>query len=408
MNDDYETISLRLSGVFQPSAPIEQDELFFGRMAEVRRVVDAINQRGMHAVIYGEAGVGKTSLGKILQQKIKAVSLYPIRSPLVTCVSTDNYESIWARAFEELDELNGKEPAAEEYPLLPQPIISPNSVRRRLDKEAESILYVIFDEFNKIEDEESRRLFADTIKLLSDRACKATIIVIGVADDVLGLIDDHSSIQRCLAQIPMPRMPRAELQEIVVSGFRKVGMHVEEEVTSEIAFLSKGLPHYTHLLSLLSGRAATDSGTMTVSKVHLDLAVKLGIRQAQESIRTEYHEATASTRHNIYAEVLLACAMASTDDFGRFAPMDVQSHLARVLMKSVKLGHYNSHLKRFCEADRGCVLDKAGGEYRWKYRFSNPLMQPFVLLSGLESGRITEDDLKQYTDAKGQRYFWEP
>ena len=76
---DYETLALKLGVLFKPSAPIDKEDLFCGRSAQVRLVVDAINQIGQHAVIFGERGVGKTSVSQILQVKLKA-TLSPLET----------------------------------------------------------------------------------------------------------------------------------------------------------------------------------------------------------------------------------------------------------------------------------------------------------------------------------------
>jgi hypothetical protein len=99
---DFDVISLKLSSIFRPSAAIDREELFFGRITQVRQVIDAINQPGQHAIIFGERGVGKTSLGQILKAKLKTINAVPIFSPLVTCNSSDDYTTIWQRAIEEV------------------------------------------------------------------------------------------------------------------------------------------------------------------------------------------------------------------------------------------------------------------------------------------------------------------
>lgn len=89
---DYDTIALRLGNIFLPSSPIDREDLFFGRLPQIRALVDAINQRGQHAILFGERGVGKTSLGQILRAKLKGLNEIPIISPLVTCDSSDTLE----------------------------------------------------------------------------------------------------------------------------------------------------------------------------------------------------------------------------------------------------------------------------------------------------------------------------
>ena len=54
---------LRLVGeVFRPAAPIDRRSLFSGRFEQIGELFAIVGQPGQHAVIYGERGVGKTSL----------------------------------------------------------------------------------------------------------------------------------------------------------------------------------------------------------------------------------------------------------------------------------------------------------------------------------------------------------
>src|SRR5262249_1914662 len=80
---------------------------------------------------------------------------------------------------------------------------------------ANDIPIVVFDEFNEITNPETPKLVANTIKALSDEGTNVTIIVVGVADNVTELIENHESIQRCTEQIPMPRMTSDEMFELL-------------------------------------------------------------------------------------------------------------------------------------------------------------------------------------------------
>ena len=53
-----EQIALDVGKVFTPAVPVSDRDLFIGRIEEIRRLVDAINQRGQHAAIFGNRGVG--------------------------------------------------------------------------------------------------------------------------------------------------------------------------------------------------------------------------------------------------------------------------------------------------------------------------------------------------------------
>lgn len=393
---DWDSYSLRVGKVFTPSAPINSDELFRGRKTQVREVVDAINQPGRHAILFGGRGVGKTSLGKILPKKLKAVQECPVISPFVTCDSSDTYSSIWRKVFLEM-RLQANYPLPEgEYDKFEDVATTwtPFEVRRCLEPcAAQGILYVVIDEFDKVEDPQARQMIADTIKLLSDQLVDVTLVIIGVADDVTGLIDDHRSIDRCLAQISMPRMTREESNSIVTNGLEKVGMTISEGARCEIVGLSKGLPAYTHALALYAARSALDNARLDVTSADVKNAISLAISRSEETIRSEYTTATFSPRPTIYPQVLLACAMAGSDEYGRFQPTDLIGPMRIITKKDYKTQGFIVHLKAFCEKERGFVLRMGGAEYRRQYFFTNPLMQPYVLMNGLNSRMVTEDDL---------------
>lgn len=411
---DFAAIALRLGKVFKPSAPIKKENLFHGRTNQIREVIDAINQPGKHVVLYGEGGVGKTSLGQILQTKLRAIEEVPIISPLINCDSGDDFTSIWNKMFEEIaDEYkqffssplaNADEPEAEPGPdghngpvVIVEsagggPKISPRDVRKQLEPLAKAgIVYVILDEFDKVKNPDVRRLMADTIKLFSDREVQVTIILIGVAKSVTGLIDDHHSIERCLAQVHMPRMPFKELVAIVEAGLKEVGMTIKTEAIEEIAGLSRGLPHYTHLLALNSGRCALDERKLEVAINHVSSALKSSMAQTDESIRNKYELATFSTKKNtLHSHVLLACALAECDDHGYFQPGNVAESLSALRGEKFNTDRFSSHLKKWCDLE---VLYRDGREYHWRYHFANPLMQPYVIMKGLVMGIITRDQL---------------
>src|SRR5947209_1144915 len=61
-----EELDSKLRAVFKPTTPINSFDLFCGRQNESRSLVAAVNQNGQHAILFGERGVGKTSLANIL------------------------------------------------------------------------------------------------------------------------------------------------------------------------------------------------------------------------------------------------------------------------------------------------------------------------------------------------------
>ena len=47
------------------------------------------------------------------------------------------------------------------------------------------------------------------------------------------------------------------------------------------------------------------------------------------------------------------------------------------------------HLNALCGEERGPIRQKAGAARKFRYRFLNPLVQPYVVMRGLASGMST-------------------
>lgn len=60
--DKWDVLEGEILDVFSPGAPIRERELFSGRLDQISQLLDAVRQNGKHAVIFGDPGVGKTSL----------------------------------------------------------------------------------------------------------------------------------------------------------------------------------------------------------------------------------------------------------------------------------------------------------------------------------------------------------
>lgn len=404
-------LGLRAGEVFTPAAPIDKKALFAGRKKQLRQVVDATNQQGQHAMVYGERGVGKTSLANVLTETIQNPA-FPVIAPHVNCDSDDDYSSLWRKIFSEIH-VKSETRQVGFVGSTKQTLVSVSDiggtkiklttadVRRTLALlGAQVVLIIIVDEFDRLAGSGARRMFADTIKLISDQPTQATVVVVGVADSVVELIQEHESVERNLVQVQMPRMSLDELSEIVENGIHALGIQMDEAAKGRIAHLSRGLPHYTHLLARHAVRSAVDKDEELVKQEHVDSAIRRALDEAQQSIKTAYHKATMSTRKDhLYVQVLLACALARTDELGYFAPGDVREPMSRIMGRAYDTPNFARHLNDFCGDERGRILQKTGVPHRFRYRFGNPLLQPYILMDGLQRGFLS---CFAETDAGGQ------
>src|SRR3954467_11961847 len=84
---------------FRPAAPIDRRGLFSGRQDEIAELYSVIAQPGQHAVIYGERGVGKTSLAVVVAELLGGSGILVARA---TCDSSDNFSAVWRKALSDI------------------------------------------------------------------------------------------------------------------------------------------------------------------------------------------------------------------------------------------------------------------------------------------------------------------
>jgi hypothetical protein len=92
--------------------------------------------------------------------------------------------------------------------------------------------------------------------------------------------------------------------------------------------------------------------------------------------------------------VLLACALAEEDEFGFFASSDVREPLSRILHRPSETSTFARHLERLSGDSRGAILQRSSVAGTARYRFVNPLLQPYVAMRGISDGVVRVSDIQ--------------
>jgi Cdc6-like AAA superfamily ATPase len=267
---------------FTPSAPIDDFDLFAGRQKEVQQVLGGVGQKGQHIVIYGDRGVGKTSLANVLKFFLSHFMGKQSCVVKVNCDGSSTTASIWRSALREIPAFQEKaivgfgraaNPKSQKIEERIKDDVSPEDIRYILQQIGGSPV-IIFDELDRIKSKKTITSLSDTIKTLSDHSVSATLILVGVSDSVDNLILEHKSIERALIQVRMPRMLETESMEIVEKGLAKLKMGITQDALKKIARLSQGLPHYTHLLGLYAATCAITNDSNEITNMHVLSAIR--------------------------------------------------------------------------------------------------------------------------------------
>lgn len=393
--EDWDALWIEVTETFSPGAPVQERDLFAGRIPQLQALMDAVYQRGRHGIVFGERGVGKTSLVNILALILQS----PTRDVVTVKVNADpndTFSSLWKKIFRRLNyevKEDGQARIKTIADELPE-VLSPDDVQIALsDFSPNQTPLLILDEFDRILDKEVTALVADTIKALSDYSVPATVIVVGVAEDVTALIRSHESVSRAFIQVRMPRMSQEELGEIIVQRYRKCGIDIDDSGLWKATFLSRGLPYYAQLLGMHAARRAIRNRTIHVSPQTIDEAMRDALDEIDQSIKEKYNTAVRGQRSDaLYEAVLLACALAPTDELGGFQQSAVTWPLNRIVVdKNYQPSTFAFHMNALCEEARRRVLERYGEARNYRYRFTDPMMQPYCILKGLADGRITDE-----------------
>ncbi len=384
---DWEFLRAAAQNLFKPKTPVDDDKLFAGRINQINDLLDVVYEPGGHAIIFGERGVGKTSLAKIIEKKIAPV-IPNINVPEpISCMTGDDFYKIWGNAFNNYRA--GDTTPAQHFANVGNPYEVINALN---DLPQNKMHIFIFDEFDRVNDDTTYHLMADMLKHLSNNPGKVTIIIVGVGDTLLDLFGKHESIVRCCEQIKMPRMSDEECREIIEERIPRIGFMIDRHVTERIVKLSQGLPGYVHLLGQLVLKNAIENRRTTIDDGDLRIALSQALAKADHKARSDYYKAiSSSAADNKYKEVLLACALAESNEMGYFFAGSIREPYSKIRGKPMDIPNYSTNLSNLCSDERGPALIKTGKPKRYQYRFANPLVQPLTIMIGADEGLVPID-----------------
>ncbi|WP_032913147.1 P-loop NTPase fold protein [Leptospira santarosai] len=94
---DFDKLGL-LNKVFSPTSPIKKKDFFIGRFDQITEILSSMTERGQHIILYGERGVGKTSLSNITKEIFDKHTV----TSKITCSKDSTFNQLWDKAFKEI------------------------------------------------------------------------------------------------------------------------------------------------------------------------------------------------------------------------------------------------------------------------------------------------------------------
>lgn len=433
---DRHSFGKTLSNLVYPSQPIHSIEHLFGREKELDRIEKALFAGGRHIFIYGDRGVGKSSLAATAANQYQSsdanyidISCSP-DTTLASLVANIAYQATRTSRISKVTRKSSIEGNAKFLKAIISEEISINDLSSEIKTttDALSILseiqeihsespVVVIDEFDRISSEQERNLFADLIKQIGDKRIGIKIIFTGVAKTLDQLLGAHQSAIRQLETIELPKLSWDARWEIVRNATQHFNLTIDHEIEVRIAAVSDGYPYYVHLITekLLWRFYENPTPDDCISWEHYHLAIGDAIQSISAELKRPY-ELAINQRSGDYEEVLWATA--DSEWLQRYIKEIYSSyeHIAKKTQNKTKLDYkkFSARIRSLKEKTHGEILipdEHKSGMYSYREKMLRGYVRMQAEANGIALiGEQTEPQEKQHIHgtAKSSSGYYQP
>jgi len=400
--DDRDHFARILHANLSPTSPIQSQEHLYGREKQVRQIEQALYAPGRSIFIYGDRGVGKTSLAHTVAYSHQSANHDPA---LIACGPESTFSGVMRSVIAAL-KLRKASPGStvhtakigvqgigfefsrnhheigEEAPTefdLTTAVTALLKIEHAAGKDS----VVVIDEFDRIKSEIERGHFADFIKQVGDQHIPIRFVFCGVAESMQMLLGAHESCFRYLEGVELQRLPWEGRFEIIDTTAKALGVAVETHARFRIAAISDGFPYYVHLIcEKLFWQMFNDETTCKDSNLdHYREAVAESVMGIEQHLRATYERAALKDTSD-YERILWA--VADHADLFRSTESIYDSYIRlssgpEQLDRSMVVSRLNSLKGASC----GRILMNA--KKGW-YQFTESMMRGYVRLRAEEKG----------------------
>jgi Cdc6-like AAA superfamily ATPase len=405
-----------IQNVFTPALAIDDAARFAGRQEQLNAVSMALQSQGTQIVIYGNRGVGKSSLGRQLEGLARGDmnvidrltnpphsvpdflvisfecddSLADIRALILRLLTEDAALAPWIPFRVEKTTVAGEMGGGLNVKVIS--VSGKGSTTSTLSRDEYEIdLYAAFGNAvgHIIESGVARDgvlFIVDEIDRIKNRDDLASFIrsrgadprvkfaLVGVETTPQELILNHESIARQISDgcIEMPPMSSDELREIFAKAHQVLkadGIQFSESAQNWIIQIARGHPYYVHLLGKHALIKAVEAKEKIVSeemarKALAEIAVK-GTARIQE---TTYQKAIG---HSYTRELIVKTFAAEEDE--EIHTTSVYPKIASA--RSIDISSISVYVGQLASEKYGAILEKTRERY---YRFKDSLFKAYA------------------------------
>ncbi|MFO1210545.1 MAG: ATP-binding protein [Amaricoccus sp.] len=321
-----------LTAHLSPSQEIKDPDRLVGRDKYLTQVRRALLSPGRHVFIYGERGIGKTSLaisaGRLATLEDHKNFIY------VPCGEHTTF-------FEVIDAIGGSVVSLKErvgapkggftfgvsapvggvsmakMPSLPGGLAVPSTMSEAFDilryvrSKLTGQIIITVDEFDRLQSREDKRFFAELLKNVSSIIDDMRIVICGIGANVDEFLGEHLSTGRMFEPVEVDKLSHDSLWKILSDATGPLGVTIPTGFLLRIGIISDGFPHFVHLIGecLLYAMHDDPSSVNICNRGHFDKALKESLQKAEPSLRRIYQMATEKSKNKLdYEDALWSLA----------------------------------------------------------------------------------------------------
>ncbi len=397
----------KLGEVVSASRPIRSFQRLKGREEDLFKIEKALTAPGRHVFIYGDRGVGKSSLAATAAYIYQSSDAPPIfvsgsvNDTFKTIVSNIVYQALRRSRTEtkkssaslgfEWRGLKLGSSTEVSWPDIANLIHSVGDAAELL-KEVETLYaerpVVLIDEFDTIGDAEERGKFASLLKQLGDQDISLKFIFTGIGKSLDELLGAHQSAHRQLHTHELPKLPWDGRREIVESAAKEFDLTVHNDVIWRISAVCDGYPYYVHLiLEYMLWAAFEDDGEVDeLDWTHYHRGLRAAVDSINAELRKPYEQAVVH-RDLEFEEVVWSTA--DHDDLFRALPSMYESYRIinrkRATLAPVDRDQFSAMVRKLRSTSYGAILQQEKPRLGW-YSYREKMLRGYVRMQAAANG----------------------
>lgn len=406
---------LQPSDVFTPGKlPLKESNVYAKRTEPERDFQEALRD-GMVPLIFGEYGVGKTSMARKslmpAEQEQRLIYIPSVADKSFDQILRESLDVIGYRRPERRtntrstsNELNvSAKIKPESLPLGVGASIS-NSVATGMTEEflvaspSDSRIIrildhhravLLLDELHKATDA-FRHSLSIFIKTYANLNCdNFRIALLGTSADAAELVKHDTGIDRLVSEIPLKGMSDKEANYIIEKGMDELRIHTRASVRDFITRTAVGSPSIVQYLSLGVAKAAFGRSPRMSTIEDCETALADYINTKAKRLNAQYMKAVETTGQFQFRRRILHAVSDTNEDFVTMEK--IRSNVSQQLGQKVQSGALSGPLKRLKSVQHGAILkdverpDNAGRIFNYT-TFSNPEMKLFIRMKKVQEG----------------------